>query len=78
MQAEERNSKEASWLDCVSHKAGLPKWILGAALLIAISSVIYLCFSYCCEEEHENVSTSLTSCRFENYPLAVDLEKILT
>ena len=56
MKVEDRSPKKSSWLDCVSYKAGLPKWLLGSALFITVSSVIYLCFSCCCEEENEKVS----------------------
>ena len=35
----------SSWLDCVSSKAGLPKWLLGSALFFSVVSMLYLC---CC------------------------------
>ena len=56
MKLEDKSVSKSSWLDCVSYKAGLPKWLLGGVLLVTIASVIYLCFSCSCEEENEKVS----------------------
>ena len=56
MKLQDREVQKTSWLDCVSYKAGIPKWLLGSVLFITVASVIYLCFSCCCEAESEKVS----------------------
>lgn len=55
MKVEDKNVQKSSWLDCVSYKAGLPKWLLGSVLFVTVASVVYLCCSCACEEENEKL-----------------------
>lgn len=38
---------KSTWLDCVAHNVGLPKWFLAAALLLSLTSIFYLCCCTC-------------------------------
>lgn len=39
--------EKSSWLDCVAHKAGIPKWLLASALFVSVTAIVYLCCCTC-------------------------------
>ncbi|KAJ8040708.1 Transmembrane protein 59 [Holothuria leucospilota] len=47
----------ASWLECVSRKSGLPRWLLSMTLFLSVLALIWLCFVTLMTAPEQRIST---------------------
>ena len=59
-QKEDFSDDAYGWLDCVSKKSGLPRWLLGVTLLLSALAMIWLCCATTATAPDQRVSPQVS------------------
>ncbi|PIK41506.1 putative transmembrane protein [Apostichopus japonicus] len=53
--------ESSTWLECISRKSGLPRWLLSMTLFLSVLALIWLCFVTFVTAPEQRISPPLTS-----------------